>query len=73
MTLAVRIRHMPTHPRPNVVEEATLSRGYVFHAVVQAIDDAIDAQRSVALRREDGTMLLLDPVDLQTIAVRETH
>lgn len=71
MTMTLRFRTLPTHALPNVVDAITLSSGYQFAAAVRLIDHAIIAGKRFAIRRHDGSMVVIDTTQMQTIALRE--
>lgn len=72
MTLVLRTRSLPKNGVQGDIETVRLYSGYDFAATVRLIDEAMTAEKRFAVRTEEQDTVIVDPRDLQTLAVRRS-
>lgn len=71
--ITLRVRYLPVPPRPNAVESVVLDPAHDFTMSVKVVETALARNQRFAVKDREGTLVLVDPRYLQTIALRESH
>lgn len=71
MSIHLRVRSHATAPMPNVMESYELDDQYQFAPLVALIDRALHTDHPIKLRTIEGDALVLRPMSVHSIAIRE--